>query len=55
MSENPTPYKVGNLYTNIFRKKPDALDFEDPPPYGKRKKPSRKPAIIKKFPSDKMI
>ena len=33
MTEKTTPYIVGNIYTNIFRKKPAMLDG-DVLPYG---------------------
>ena len=51
MTEKPTPYIVGNIYTNIFRKKPLMLDGETPPPYGNKPGTSRSSETIIKFPA----
>jgi len=50
MTEKSTPYIVGNIYTNIFRKKPLMLDGDPPPPYGNKPGPSRSSGTTIKFP-----
>ena len=50
MTEKHTLYIVGNVYTNIFSKRPLKLDGDPPPPYGNKPGPLRSSGTIIKFP-----